>query len=381
MDSAIRATAALACMALCLHVASSIVAIARCRARARVPCRPEAAAPVSIVRPLCGIDNHGEETLRSTFALAYPDYEILFCVANARDPVIPLVRRLISEHPKIPARLLVGEERINDNPKLNNAAKGWDAAAHEWIAITDSNVLMPEDFIDRLLARWRPGIGLICAPPIGASPENFWGEVECAFLNTYQARWQYAADAFGCGFAQGKVLFWRRADLEAAGGIRALGAEPAEDAAATKLMRAAGLKVTLADAPSRQPLGPRRLAEVWRRQVRWARLRRMTFPLFFAPEILTSGLLPVALTASAALAADLSYAEAAGWTGAAALVWYGAEAALAHAAGWHLARVSPLAWMVRDLMLPVLWIAGLAGSGFTWRGAAIDFAEGREGAA
>ncbi|MFX9065588.1 glycosyltransferase, partial [Acinetobacter baumannii] len=92
----------------------------------------------------------------------------------------------------------------------------------------------------------------------------------CAFLNTYQARWQYAADTLGFGFAQGKTMMFRRRDLEAAGGLVALGAEPAEDAAATKLVRGMGLNARLVDAPFAQPLGPRTWKQVWDRQARWA---------------------------------------------------------------------------------------------------------------
>ena len=163
--------------------------------------------------------------------------------------------------------------------------------------IADSNVLMPSDYIQRLLARWRSDTGIVCAPPIGSRPETFAAEIECAFLNTYQARWQYAGESSGYGFAQGKTMLWRRETLEAGGGIEALGAEIAEDAAATKLIRAQGLNAHLVDRPFQQPLGQRRLRDVWSRQIRWARLRRATFPLFFAPEILTTSLLTLAAAA------------------------------------------------------------------------------------
>ena len=118
--------------------------------------------------------------------------------------------------------------------------KGWKAARYEWVIIADSNVLMPADYIQRLLARWRPDTGIVCSPPIGSRPESFAAEIECAFLNTYQARWQYAGESSGYGFAQGKTMLWRRDILERGGGIEALGAEIAEDAAATKLVRGAG---------------------------------------------------------------------------------------------------------------------------------------------
>ena len=95
-------------------------------------------------------------------------------------------------------------------------------------------------------------------------------------------------------------MLWRREILEAGGSIEALGAEIAEDAAATKLIRAQGFNAHLVDRPFQQPLGQRRLRDVWSRQLRWARLRRATFPFFFAPEILTTSLLTLVAAAVAA---------------------------------------------------------------------------------
>ena len=168
-----------------------------------------------------------------------------------------VLRRLMAVYQGVTARLLIGDERVSDNPKLNNVVKGWRSAAFDWIVIADSNVLMPRDYVQRLLAAMaRPATGLVCSPPVGCSPDGVWAELECGFLNTYQARWQYAADSIGMGFAQGKTMLWRRDILEAGGGIRALGAELAEDAAATKLVRNMGLCVRLVDAP--RILGDRR---------------------------------------------------------------------------------------------------------------------------
>src|SRR6202021_3885340 len=99
--------------------------------------------------------------------------------------------------------------------------------------MADSYVLMPVYYIQRLLARWRSNTGIVCAPPIGSRPESFAAEIECAFLNTYQARWQYAGESSGYGFAQGKTMLWRRETMEAGGGIEALGGEAGEGAART----------------------------------------------------------------------------------------------------------------------------------------------------
>ena len=101
------------------------IGIAAVRARPRpAPLPPPRAAPgVSIVRPLCGLDNFCEETLESSFKLDYPSYEIIFCVARANDPVVPLVQRLIAKHPNLSTRLIVGDEKVSANPKLNNCVR------------------------------------------------------------------------------------------------------------------------------------------------------------------------------------------------------------------------------------------------------------------
>jgi len=365
MTAPIIAAAIFCVSATAFHVTTIAIVIRRFRRHTGQGAVPEQHPPVSLVRPLCGLDNFAADTLRSTFALAYEPYEIVFCVAAASDPVVPLVETLIAEHPETNASLLIGDDRLSSNPKLNNVLKGWAAAAHDWIIIADSNVLMPSDYIQQLFASWRPDTGLVASPPIGCRPQGFWAEIECAFLNTYQARWQYAADALGFGFAQGKTMLWRRADLERAGGIPALAKEVAEDAAATKVVRNAGLKVRLANRPFPQPLGRRTAREVWNRQVRWARLRRASFFLCFLPEIFSGGILPMIAVAIIAYGCGLAPLPIAAIFGA---CWYGGELLLAAAAGWPLSALSPFYGVVRDLLLPPLFITALHGNDFVWRG-------------
>jgi ceramide glucosyltransferase len=348
-----------------LHALSTVLAAGRCRKGLPERAPPADLPPVSIVQPLCGVEPFSRQTLASIFALDYPEYEIIFCIADARDPIVPLVHRFIESHPEIPARLLVGEDRVSRNPKLNNVVKGWKAARHAWIAMADSNVLTPPDYLTRLVSRWRPHSGIVCSPPIGSQPENFAAHLECAFLNTYQARWQYAGESVGCGFAQGKTMLYRRDVIEAGGGIEALGVEIAEDAASTKLIRRAGLHAHLVDRPFAQPIGARRLRDVWMRQLRWARIRRESFTAPFILELVTTSVFTLLAAMIAAPEFDLS---AIGGLWLAALIWYGSETGLAMAAGWPLSAWSPLAWLARDLMLPWLWVQGWMTGRVEWRG-------------
>lgn len=368
MSFAIAAAALFLVFTGAVHFGSIAVAMRRCRpAREFLP--PPAHAPaITIVRPICGLENFIEETLRSSFQLDYPRVEILFCCARADDPAAPLAQRLMADYPWIDARLLIGNQRISGNPKLNNMFKGWREASHDFVVFADSNVLMPRDYVQRLLTEFDDQAGLVCSPPVGSRPRNLWADVECAFLNGYQARWQILADTMGLGFAQGKTMMWRKADLERAGGIRRLADETAEDAASTKIVREAGRKVRIVDAPFPQPLGHRAFTDVWKRQARWAQLRRASFLKFFLPEIVSGALPPLFATAFLAFAFELPLVAT---LSAFTALWYGAEMLLAYTAGWPLSSRSLLASMLRDLMIPPLWAMAWSDAGFVWRGNAM----------
>jgi ceramide glucosyltransferase len=172
------------------------------------------------------------------------------------------------------------------------------------------------------------------------------------------------------GFAQGKTMLWRRDVLDKAGGIAALASEPAEDAASTKIVREAGLKVRLSHLPFAQPLGERSFKEVWRRQVRWARLRRVTFKAFFAGELFSGGFLPFLAAGVLLYALDLSLL----WLLPLIAFWYALEAAVAAFARWPMSLRDALLWVVRDLLIPALWVSAWTGTKFTWRGVAMDVA-------
>jgi ceramide glucosyltransferase len=363
--------------ALALHVATTALVWARSRRSSPVEASHSHGQTVTIIRPVCGLEELEQVTLASSFELTWPRIELLFCVASRTDPALPFLRRLIAAHAACKARILIEDNCQTANPKLNNLIKGWQAATSEWVILADSNLLLPPNYVDELLARFTADTGLVCAPPIASDPRGFWAEVECGFLNTYQARWQYAADAVGFGFAQGKSMLWRRSDLDRLGGIAALGSELAEDAAATKIVRCSGRKVRLAGPSFKQPIGKRSASRVISRQTRWAQLRRLTFPGYFFPELL-SGSLPPAL--AGALASELL--DGPGIIVAAVIVsiWLALEALLARAAGWPLGWRSPIAWLVRDLLIPLVWLRAFTASEYEWRGNTVAIA-GRGAAA
>lgn len=356
--------AAFAIIALVAHAAGFLVLARRCRA-------PQAAAlrssveHVTVVRTVCDVGPFEARALRSTFGLSYPNLEILFCAGSAHDPAVPLVQQQIAGHANVPAQLLIGDDPISPNAKLNNMVKGWRAAQGRWVLFADSNLILPPDYVDCVLATWRPGTGAVCAPPVGSDAKGVCAELECAFLNGYQARWQYAADAIGFGFAQGKTMLLQRDMLEGAGGISALGRELAEDAALTKVVRAKGLAVRLAKPRFLQPIGHRTWRQMMDRQTRWAQLRRAAFPKFYALEIFSGMAAPLIAAMIAAAKTGLPPME----IGAVFVAtWLGLELLFTWAVGWHLSWLSPVAWLSREALLPVVWVRGWLRRSYEWGG-------------
>lgn len=353
-----------------LHIATFCFGYLRSREKPFTDENVSFLPPISIIRPVCGLEEVEKSTLESTFYLNYPKHEIIFCAADPEDPSIEYIKGLISRFPNVNARLLIGDSRVSPNPKLNNIFKGWADAIYEFIVLVDSNVSMPKNYLQQLLIAWDNKTGLVCSPPVGSDPKGFWAEVECAFLNTYQARWQLAADTVGFGFAQGKSMLWCRSDLEKAGGILSLDRDVAEDAAATKIVREAGKKVKLVNSPFLQPLGYRAFTQVWNRQLRWARLRRVTFPIYFIPEILSGSFF--SLLSLIIIVRDLGLFPSIILIMAVMIIWFALEGMYAKIYRWHITWISPLAWITRDLLIPIIWFFAWAGNNFTWRGNLID---------
>lgn len=357
----------LAAVSLSAHLGSCGLATARPFLRRTRRSAPPFRPHLTLIRPVKGLDPHDRETLESSFFQDYPDYEIMFCAEHDDDPACTAIRRMIAAHPEVPARLLIGTSQLSANPKLNNVEKGVRAAQGDWFVLTDANLLLAPDYLSTLTDSWEGDTGLVSGPPLGTAPGNFWGAVECAFLNTNQARWQLAADVLGLGFAQGKTLFWNRKVLNGGGGLAALGRDTAEDVGSTKLVRRLGLRVRLPARLSQHPVGERSAKAVWDRQLRWSIIRREGFPALFALEIAqgpVAGLLGLtALALAGALPATLPLAYL--------TLWYGAEALFARV---HRVPLSPrdLAAMgLRDLLLPALWLASLFRRDFDWRGNAM----------
>jgi ceramide glucosyltransferase len=337
------------------------------RRLARAPAPTESQPAVSILKPLKGADPGLRENLETFFLLDYPEYELLFSVAEGTDPAVAVVNELRRKYPAVISRLLVGAEAVGLNPKVNNLTRSYRQASHDVILISDSNVRVAPDYLRRKVAELRPGVGVVTATVAGLAPEGWGGRLEAMYLNTFYARGLSLAFASGNPCVIGKSMMFRRSVAARFGGIRALGDYLAEDYALGEAMRKIGLTVALAAAPIDQHIGSYSFRAFWDRHLRWGRIRKAHAPGAFLLE-------PLFTPAFAGLFAGIAGGVLAGTLTVAA--WAACDLALMARFSRRLDTWAPAAWLAREALSLPLWVAVASGNSVHWRGTTLQLAIG-----
>ncbi|KAH9982338.1 glycosyltransferase family 21 protein [Lactifluus volemus] len=195
-----------------------------------LPFSPRSSAPgVSILRPLKGLDPNLSGCLESSFKQDYPNFEILLSVADEDDEALPIVHELIAKYPNVNARVVIANDDVGVNPKINNLMRPYTEAAHDILWILDSNVAVAPGTLARavdILSRPsssntdppRRRIALVHHVPFVVSKRShgsFGAQVEEAFLNTNHAKMYIAINTVAVDSCViGKSNLLRRSDLE-----------------------------------------------------------------------------------------------------------------------------------------------------------------------
>ncbi|MCK6459865.1 MAG: glycosyltransferase [Planctomycetes bacterium] len=287
----------LAFLSLGLTLAANLAVAVHLRRRGRAAgARP----PVSLLKPLKGVDDGLYENLASFAAQRYPRFELVFGVADPRDPALEVLERLRRAHPDVPIRVSTCAPDLGRNPKVNNLAAMSRLASHAHWLISDSNTRVHPDYLAELVSEMRdPRVGLVTSVLAGAGEKGMGALFENLHLNSFVASAVCAAQICRTPIVIGKSMLFRKADLAAVGGFEAVRDVLAEDHALGIRFRKAGFKVALS---------PHVVATVnvrWSfrsflsRHLRWAQIRRRMAPLAFFTEPL---LQPVWWAASLAAA-------------------------------------------------------------------------------
>ncbi len=223
----------------------AIVAAVRYRA-VRAPAL-ERAAPISVLKPLAGLDEGLAENLASFFEQGYPSFEILFAVRNADDAAVGVVEKLRAQYAEVPSRLIVTGEPPYPNAKVYSLDRMLAAARHNLVVMSDSDVRVTPAFLGTIAAEFQdPALGLATCPYRAAPGWSFWSLLEAVGLNTeFIAGVLVARMMEGMKFALGPTIAARRETLARIGGFDRVKDYLAEDFVMGKLAAEAGYKVIL----------------------------------------------------------------------------------------------------------------------------------------
>jgi ceramide glucosyltransferase len=326
---------------------------------------PHHTPPITIYKPLKGVDEGLEANLRSFFELDYPEYQLLFGVAEADDPAIPIVEGLIREFPDRDARLVVGTPAFGLNPKVENIAAMAPHRKHNLILISDSNVRARPSYLRETVCYLAdPGVGLVSNIFVGVEERQFGAALENLQLNGFIAGGVAMASTVGATCVVGKSMLMPQRALEAAGGLASVRNLLAEDQALGVKVRKAGYSIRLSHHVIENVNQSRGFHWFVNRHSRWYKIRRrMAGPAFLIEPVANLPLVGLVW----ALSGDSGFA----WGGLLVLTSLGIARDAFHT-WWLRGSVPHLRHLflspIKDLCLLLVWLDALVESRVVWRG-------------
>ena len=347
-------------------VYAGLTVIAVLRYLAVRPPKLGTAEPISILKPLSGLDADLESNLRTFFEQEYPSFEILFAVREAHDPAVPIVEKLRAEYPNIPSRLLITGEPPYPNAKVFSLDRMLRASAHDLVVMSDSDIRVTPTLLKTIAAEFQDqNLGVATCPYRAVAGQSFWSRLEATGMNTdFLAGILVARMLEGMRFAVGPTIAARRHVLESIGGFDRLKDYLAEDFVMGKFAAESGHGVGLSSYVIEHHIGGSNLKHQDFRhnaahRIRWTRSTRRSRPAGYVGQLFTMPI-PLALLLMA-------------WNPG---LWFVVPVTLAirGIAAWTVAETvlhTRLNWLLlpmEDIAAFCFWIAGFFGNTIVWRG-------------
>ena len=325
--------------------------------------------PVSILKPLCGLEPDLYANLRSFCEQDYPLTQIVFGVRDPSDPALSVVDQLIAEFPDLSIAVVINPRLYGDNFKNSNLMNMLESASHDILVIADSDARVGPDYVGRVTAPLRePEIGLITCIYRGIPTPTVWSRLGAMYVNEWFMPSVLLAWLFGHdNYASGQTLCLRRDTLEAIGGLRPIANHLADDYRLGEMIRSLGLKIVLSNYQVEAQHHEPSLESLAAHQARWMRTLKVLKPRSFRFLFLTFSTPLAVLGMALESSAGSMYSVA--WTMFAVTFVAQLTLHLIHRKAGETDRFADVMLIpARDLLLCWTWLRTFFVSRVTWRG-------------
>ena len=350
-----------------------LAGVAKFRSDSRKLLNPPAAdanlPPVSVIKPVHGLEPQLRENIESFFRQDYPHYEILFGADTADDAALEIVREVSARYAQVPSRVIVHGESPWPNPQTYSLDCLSKQAAFGLIVATDSDVEVAPNYLREVVTPFRkPGVAMTTCLYRGKNVGDFWSNQTAMLMSVEEPAGVLVANLLeGMKFGLGPTIAVRKEVLEEVGGYERFYDYSANDFILGNLISKAGYHVVLASHVIDHVVNQSTFRKMWQNQLRWRVTERYCRPkgyvgmgLIFAMPFGIFGFLAGALLGNWVLGIALLGS---------AIVNRLVEA---FAVGWVVLRDKPLLrriWLypTRDLLGFIVWCVSFSGTKIAWR--------------
>jgi ceramide glucosyltransferase len=343
------------------QVASALLVHGFQRAPKRVT---TARPPISVMKPLCGAESGMADNLDSCLRQDYPQFQMVFGVADAADPALAVVAALPRDLPGVEIDVVAEATRHGLNLKVGNLINMWPKVRHDLIAIADSDITVGPHYLDDLAAPFAdPKVGVVTCLYVGRPESGLWSALGAMGINHGFLPGAVLARAIGRkDGCFGATMAVRREVLEKGGGLDVLSHVLADDWVLGRMARDQGLEIALASRPVDITVHEPDLKTLLLHEIRWGRTIAAVDRASYMASVITQ---PVALAALAVLVGG-------GWLPSLAAL------ALAVLCRWWAVRVEERALglpkagfgllVMREILSFVVYVVACSGRTVIWRG-------------